>query len=335
MTAGVGMSDTTRVLDLTLYDRIRLRSKPPVQRLIEDWFLRFDYRKLDLRVEGLERIPPRPVVYAMNHTDNFNYWPFQYYLHRERERYTATWVKGKNWEDVATATFMRLTNNIPIASRGYLITRDFLNVMGRRPEPEEYRALRDAVDDGQPVSGPVPEAVLQKPRDMMGHRFDPTRERWSAALRGVLAEMNRRFVRLNEQAHWMGLDILVFPQGTRSVRLSRGHIGLAELVLHLGATLVPVGCNGSDLVYTGRSLRSEPGRIVYRIGEPMYPDDFADIAPRVPFVPFTSEAEAAHRDAFQEVVDRVMLRIDGLVDERHRFSTDLASDGTRGTDRFL
>lgn len=329
------MSDTTPVLDLDLYERIRLRSKPPVQRLIADWYLRFDYRKLDLRVEGLERIPPRPVVYAMNHTDNFNYWPFQYYLHRERERYTATWVKGKNWEDVSTATFMRLTNNIPIASRGYLITRDFIDVMGRRPEPEEYRALRNAVDEDRPVVGPVPDAVLERPRAMMGRPFDPSRERWPSALRGLLAEMNRRFVRLNEQAHWMGLDILVFPQGTRSVRLSRGHIGLAELVLHLGATLVPVGCSGCDLVYPGRSMRSKPGTVTYRIGEPMYPDDFADVAPREPFEPFTPEAENRHREAFQEVVDRVMERIDGLVDERHRYTADLESDGTTGTDRFV
>jgi 1-acyl-sn-glycerol-3-phosphate acyltransferase len=323
------------MLDLALYDRIRLREKPPVQRFIADRFLRFDYRRVRIDVEGLENLPERRVVYAMNHTDNFNYWPFQYEMHRRFERYTATWVKGKNWEHPAVATFMRLTNNIPIASRGYLITRDFSTVTKRRPKKEEYRALREAVDAGALLQAEVPRAILERPRDMLGRPFDPTRESYVEAMNALFREMMRRFVELNRFALSHGLDVLVFPQGTRSIRLSRGHIGLAELALHLGAPIVPVGCNGCDLVYPGRSVISKPGHIVYRIGEPFAPEDFADVAPKGPFVPFSLESESEHRGAFQAVVDRVMERLDGLLDERHRFSRDRASDGTRGTDRFL
>ena len=50
-----------------------------------------------------------PVIYAMNHTDNFNYWPFQYSLHCAFQRYTATWVKGKNYEGTISSAFMRWT----------------------------------------------------------------------------------------------------------------------------------------------------------------------------------------------------------------------------------
>lgn len=324
------------MLDLALFDRIRLSRYPPVQRLIAEAFLRFDYRDVDIVVEGIESIPRRPVLYAMNHTDNFNYWPFQYALHRHDRRYTATWVKGKNFEHPAVSAFMRHTNNIPIASRGYLVTRDFLATTGRRPEEPEYRALRDAVNEGgDPSPRDVPREILERPREMMGRRFDPSRESYADAVDALFGEMMRRFLDLNRHALHLGLDLLVFPQGTRSVRLSRGHIGVIQVALAVGATVVPVGCNGCDLVYPGRSMLSKPGRVVYRIGEPLEPEHLADLAPGEPFEPFSRDAEARHRAAFQALTDRVMERIDGLLDERHRYTDDRASDGTQGTDRFV
>ena len=321
------------MLDLALYDRVHLSARPPVQRFIAEAFLRFDYQKVDLVVEGLDNLPGRPVLFAMNHTDNYNYWPFQYSLHKEGA-YTATWVKGKNYENPFISALMCWTNNLPIASRGYVITRDFLNVTGRRPEPAEYRAFRDAADtlgDVDPAS--VPHAVLAQGRDMLGRRFDPDEEKYTEALDALMRLLMGRFVDLNERAFGLGTHILTFPQGTRSVRLSRGHPGLAQMALHLKAPIVPVGCNGCDLVYTGRSIRTQPGRIVYRIGKPM--TDWGELAPGEPFEPFSREAEAKHRHRFQTIVDRVMHAIDGLLDERHKFSDDQRSDGTDGTDRFV
>jgi 1-acyl-sn-glycerol-3-phosphate acyltransferase len=321
------------MLDLTLYDRIHISARPPAQRLIAELFLRVDYRNVEIIVEGMEHLPVGPVIYAMNHTDNYNYWPFQYHLHKHGA-YTATWVKGKNYETPAVSAFMRWTNNIPLASRGYVITRDFVNVMGRRPRPVEYRALRDAADGLFDVdTSIVPRAVLDSERDMLGRRFAPGAERYVDAVDDLMRKLMKRFVALNQRAHDLGVPILVFPQGTRTVRLSRGHIGLAQMALHLGVPIVPIGCSGSDLVYTGRSILSKPGRIVYRIGKPM--NDWADLTPPGPFEPFARETETMHRDRFQAVVDRVMDRIDDLVDERHKFEIDRSSDGSRGTDRFL
>lgn len=321
------------MLDLGLYDRIRLSRHPWLQKVIAEGFLRFDYRKVDLRVEGLSNLPNEPVVLAMNHTDDFNYWPLQYRLHLGGE-YTATWVKGKNYEHPALSTFMRLSNNIPVASRGYLLTRDFMNVMGRRPEPSEYRALRLALDELEaPGATTVPREVLETRRDMLGRTFEPTREPYHVAMEALMRQLMGRFVELNEQAHALGLHILVFPQGTRSKRLSRGHMGLAQMALHLGAPIVPVGCSGSDLVYPGRSIVCKPGRIIYRIGKPMR--DLSEIAPTESFEPFTREAEADHGDAFQGIVDRVMDAINELVDEPYRYTDDRVSDGTSGTDRFV
>lgn len=322
------------MLTLDLYDRIKLRLVPRVQQVIAEGFLRFDYRNVDLKLEGAENIPEGPVIYAMNHTDNFNYWPFQYKLHQLFRRYTAAWVKGKNYEGFVSSHFMRATNNIPLASRGYVITRDFVDTIGRMPSDDEYRALRDAVDNQEPIAGVVPDAIRNSSRDMLGRRFRPESESYETAVDTVVVEMMSRFVGMNRRCLDMGLDVLVFPQGTRSRRLSRGHIGIAQVALHLGATIVPVGCSGSDEIYTSRSILSKPGKVVYRIGKPIPPEHWADIAPPS-FVPFDRADEVKHREAFEHVVREVMLKINDLVDEPYRFSADGESEGTSGSDRFV
>lgn len=322
------------MLDLDLYRSIRLTLKPPVQRFIADAYLRFDYRKVDITVEGADRIPEGPVLYAMNHTDNFNYWPFQYWMHRNRQRYTATWVKGKNWEREPVRTFMRLTNNIPIVSRGYLISRDFVATVGRRPSPDEYRVLRDAVDRTAPLPDGMPAELASRSREMFGRTFDARRERYVDGIEGIYTQMMRWFVGLNQWALGMGLDLLVFPEGTRSVRLSRGRIGVAQAALAFGVPVVPIGCSGCDLVYPADSPVSRAGRVHYRVGAPIAPSEFDDLRPATPFEPFTRDAERMHHAAFQAAVDRIMDRIDPLLEARHR-RTDGRSDGSTGVDRFL
>ena len=324
------------MLDLARLQRTRLHGRPLAQRMIADGFLRLDYRNVDIVLEGLESLPATPVVYAMNHTDNYSYWPLQYALHRRFARYTATWVKGKNFEHPFVAWFMATTNNIPIASRGYLVTRDFVGTLRRRPSEREYRALRSAVDDGRPVdAGAVPPAILSTPRDLFGRWFDPARERYDEALDAVFAEMMGRFVALNRTALSLGLDVLVYPEGSRSLRLSRGHAGIAQVALHLGATIVPVGCSGSNRVYPGKSFSARPGRVVYRFGRPMAPEAFADLAPPRSFVPFDRADEARYEPAFQAVTDRAMDALDELLDPEYRYAEGRACTGTEGTHRFF
>ena len=320
------------MLDLELYERIRLRKRPWFQRLVADGFLRYDYRKVAIDVHG--EVPPAPVIFAMNHTDNFNYWPFQYHFHR-RGRYTATWVKGKNYEHPAIAMFMRLSNTIPIASRGYLITRDFHRTTKRRPTMDEYRAIRDALNAGSDEVAGVPADLLEQPRDLFGYRFDPRATSYPRAIDTSYRRLMSRFVALNVDAHQRDIDLLVFPQGSRSIRLSKGHSGLAQIATHLGATIVPVGCSGSPTVYPGKSFRAEPGHITYRIGAPLSKADYQDLAPAAAFVPFSREAEKAHQPSFDMLVDRVMHRINDLLDEEYQFNAEQESDGTQGVDRFL
>lgn len=323
------------MLDLALLDSTRLYRRPISQRLIAEGFLRLDYRKVDLVVEGEHHIPDRPVIYAMNHTDDFSYWPIQYHFHRTSGRYTATWVKGKNYENPVMRTFMRSTNNIPIASRGYLITRDFVRTMGRKPTDAEYRTIRDAVNDLSTPSSDLPRALVGEKRDMLGRAFDPSVEPYEFALESLFLELMDRFVGLNERARDIGLDLLVFPQGSRSKRLSQGHIGLAQMAAHLGTPIVPIGCSGGDVIYPTRSPLCRPGRVVYRIGQPIEPSEIASFGIPAGTKPFHRESETQYRPRYQALVDRVMDRIDGLLDEAYRYGEDGRSDGTTGTARFV
>jgi 1-acyl-sn-glycerol-3-phosphate acyltransferase len=331
------------MLDLDRLHRIRLKAEPVFQRVVAYALLAPNYElppRVRIDFEGTDRVPDEPVILAMNHTDRYNYWPFQYAWWRRRGRFTATWVKGKYYENEWVGRFMEMTNNIPTVSRGYLITKDMLATLGRRPSDEEYEALRALVNaaahgEERAPDPVVPKVLLTEPRDILGRRFDPASETYGVAIDQLFRAMMRRFVELNEEASALGLDLLIFPQGTRSVRLSRGHIGLSQMAMHLGRTVVPVGCSGSDKIYPGSSPIAKPGRVVYRFGEPVRPKDAVSWVDRREFEPFTPEAEAEHREAFQAYVDDIMDRIEQLVDPEYRFAEDGRSQGVAGSNRFV
>jgi 1-acyl-sn-glycerol-3-phosphate acyltransferase len=333
------------MLDLGRLERIRLTRRPRVQRVVAYGLLAPNYNLppgVRITLEHADRVPREPVVFAMNHTDRYNYWPFQYRWWRDHDRFTATWVKGKYYEHPFVAKFMELTNNIPTVSRGYLMTKDFLQVMQRRPTDAEYQALKRLISGSKPQAPNeakhakeegVPRAVLETPRDMLGRAFDPARESYAACLDALYRAMMRRFVELNAEAFEKDLDLLVFPQGTRSIRLSRGHGGIAQVALKFRKTVVPVGCSGSDHVYPGGSPVARPGRIVYRFGEPISYESMREFHIDEEFEPFTAAAEERHGAKFQGFVDQVMARIDELVDPDYRFGE--ASDGVQGSHRFV
>lgn len=334
------------MLDLPRLQRIRLMPRPVGQIAFALSVLAPNYNVLpgiDVEIEGLDRIPDEPVVFAMNHTDRFNYFPFMYKLWRKLGRYMTVWVKGKYYETATVGLFMELTSNIPTVSRGYIITKDFTLTMGRRPTESEYETLRTVVNaEADPASdastvdiSAIPEELLNTGRDILGVVFDPSRESYARGINNVFAAMMREFVKLNERSFDLGLDLLVFPQGTRSIRLPRGRIGMMEVALRYQKTIVPIGCNGCDLIYPGSLPIAKKGKVVYRVGEPIPYSELSEFHIDEPFEPFSAEAEHAHRDKFQGSVDLVMDRINDLLDPEYQFSDDLQSTGVRGTSRFM
>ncbi len=334
------------MLDLPRLKRIRLMRRPIGQVFFANVVLTPNYNLLpgvDIELEGLGNVPSEPVIYAMNHTDRFNYFPFMYRMWKLEERFITVWVKGKYYENPLVGAFMELTSNLPTVSRGYIIAKDFALTMGRRPTEAEYDTLRALVNaDAAPDQDPgtvdvsaIPPKLFDTKRNVLGLDFDPSRETYARGVNRVFAAMMREFVRLNERSFDLGLDLLVFPQGTRSIRLPRGRIGMMEIALRYKKTIVPVGCNGCDLVYPGSVPIANKGTVVYRIGEPIPYEELSPFHIDEPFEPFSAEAEHKYRHKFQGAVDIVMDRINDLLDPQYRFSDDLESTGVRGTSRFM
>ena len=314
------------MLDLDRLKRHTLRTTPLGQLLMAQ-FLRFDYRipkRTKVILEGAENLEPgRRYILAMNHTDRYNYWPLQLVMYRRKLGFTTTWVKGKYYESGFTGWFMDVMGQLPLPSRGYVVTTRFREVVGRPPTNDEYRALRDLADGKAEATDGL--------RALLGDV-----DRFLAEFRSHYELMIDEVMRLNQTALDVGLHILVFPQGTRSKRLSKGHIGMAQVAQHLGVAVVPIGCNGSDRVYPGDRPLASGGRIVYRIGRPLEIDgpELAPFRVTEPFRPFTLAAQK-HREAFQGMTDVVMDHINGLLDPEYQYSETQASDGVSGIDRFV
>ncbi len=332
------------MLDLPRLERLRLVRYPVSQRFF-GYLLHANYHwfpGVELSLENAERLPKEPVIFAMNHTDRYNYFPFQYTMWRRFNRFTATWVKGKYYENALLAQFMQSMFQLPTVSRGYLITRDFVSVLGRTPTDQEYSLLRASVDaraigeEGRlPVPPDVPEMLLRKPRNPLGLAHDPIDVDYADYICALFHVMMGRFVELNRIACDIGLDLLVFPQGTRSTRLLPGHTGIAQMALHLKIPIVPIGCNGSDRVYPTGSPFGKKGRIVYRVGEPIHHADLSAFHIDEDFAPFSAIAERDYSEQFKSVAAIVTDRIDPMLDPAYQRVAAAEVDEDRSADRFV
>lgn len=330
------------MLDLARLQKLKLHRRPPGQVFMAECVLSVDYalpRRTEIVLEGVENLPrDRTVFLAMNHTDKFNYWPLQYAMYRRKLRFTATWVKGKYYEHPLLAAFLDAMNNIPLPSRGYVLTTMFRGAMARKPSPQEYRFLRDLVNSGNAPDSQETERQGEGMRQFLTRRGDGTAATFLRHFDGEFGKMVDAAVALNRRAlHQLDLNILVFPQGTRSVRLSKGHTGLMQMAMHLGAAIVPVGCNGSDKVYPSDSPWAKGGRIVYRIGKPLDIDgpELGPFRIAEPFQPLSREVSRDHGAQLQSATDVVMEHINALLDPPYQWAPDRASDGVAGMDRFV
>lgn len=297
--------------------------------------MRLDYlvpRPTRIDLEGVENIPPgQPVMFALNHTDRYNYWPFQFAMWRRGGLpYTAVWVKAKYYEPAVLGWFFDLCGGIPLPSRGYLILQDARFVLGRYPDAREFGLLHDLAggtldaDAFRREAGPALARVLDATR----RDFDPAREAWVEHL----DRWNDRMMGLVEaatlRAFGAGRNVIVFPQGTRSVRLLPCRTGMLQFALRHRVPIVPVGSNGCEKVYPGGSPLAKGGHVVYRIGRPLtLADAFADCRIDEPYRPFTRAADR-HREVFQRAAARLTSAIDSLLDPPYRLDPTAAASAT-------
>ena len=327
-----------RMLDLARLKRIKLAKRPPGQVFMANVLLRMDYafpRRTEILLDGIDAHLKRDTgyIFAMNHTDRFNYWPFQWQMWKEERGFTATWVKGKYYENNWIGLFMDSMNNIPLPSRGYVLASRFRKQVGRPPEEDEYRWLRSVVDGLVDSGSTLPAGASPGLEAFFG---TSNAGAFLAAFEPHFDDMIREVVRLSRRAIEVGNHLLIFPEGTRSLRLGKGHTGLAQIAQHLRVPVVPVGCNGSHRLYPGNSPFSKGGKVVYRIGEPIFPDSAAVAEFQVPqeVLPFTRQA-TQYKAQYQGYTDVLMERIAGLLDDEHLPLAAEHSATSDGVGRFL
>ncbi len=331
------------MIDLKRLQELKLHTIPRWQIALGNTYFLLDYnfpRKTDIVLEGYEHIPKgRPVIFVMNHPDRYSYFPFMYGLFRRHHPFfCAVWIKGKYYQNPIMGFFFDHVNGIPLPSRGYLIVLDFKRTLKRKPNEREYRLLRRWVN-GEIGGEEFREQATPELRKLAftpHGDFDPVAEEYAGYLVRLYQEMMALVLKHSEDAllH-KSLNLIVFPEGTRSIRLQKARNGVAQLALYLkDVPIVPVGGNGSEKCYPGALPISKGCRILYRVGEPMLPDgELRRFAIDEPFMPFTVEAERKHREKFDGLAELITRRINDLLDPEYRMQGE--GEAKKDIGRFL
>lgn len=304
---------------------------PYLQILLARIGLGLDYRiprSTTISVEGLEYLDSdEPMMVAMNHTDRFNYMPFMKELDRVGLPPLAPWVKGKYYRKVWLGTFLTWCACMPIPSRGFLLSLDWLARLGEPPDSTEYRQLRH-LGDGCADEETLTPRVLEYLRKAPGGATDS----FFSLFQGHFEGLSREVVRINEEAMTLGYRPLVFPQGTRSRALTRGFSGIVQMALHTGVRILPIGVSGSDLLYPGDSPFSKGGHVHYAVGEPFNPAEGIEVPA---FKPLTIEAFRHNGELFDSLMEQLMERINNLLPADYGFQESGQEAAGEGAERFL
>ncbi len=279
-----------------------------------------------------ENAPPPggPYLFAANSSHKYDLLGFRYEL-RKLGFEALTVSKGKNYHGAPMRFMSTQLGSLPLTSRGYILTMDFLNTFERRPSESEYRALRALVDGQTDATPESLQPFLQTSRSVLGARFDPKELPYPRFVCALYEEMMQETLRIGRAAIKGGWNVHVFPQGSVSTRLSKGRIGAVQLAHALDLTVVPVGLSGFPKLHRGRnSPLLGSGEVVIRFGAPYR------LEPMPPsFSAFRVEHERRYSAPLQARTDDLMERINALLDPEYQWSTDRTSDGKSGVARFV
>ncbi len=297
-------------------DKIKLATSPPFQKFIGHFLLTPNYKwlaRVRINLEGTENIPRnRGVIFAMNHTDRFNYWPFQYKLWKMKTfRFTATWVKTAYFRNPALAKILGWCNTIPVPSLRSYIEDFFSSQLGKKPEHDHYRALKDYIDGKLTSWQDAARSNSQAAIELTENLAERIRLGYEAVM-GKVAALS--LSALGEKR----LNLIIFPEGTRSETLGQGRTGLAQLAVASETPIVPVGCNNSNALYTGNLPFARSGKVTYRIGPALdFDGALSQFRIKESFEPFSSLARQRYRDVFEKMTQVIMEQIGLLLDEQH------------------
>ncbi len=320
------------MLDLAYLSQYRVLPDPTWEGAIAAVYSRME-RAAGVRhvVKGF-RAPTRPVLYATNSTQKYDFMTFRSVAWTRGLR-TVTVTKAKNYHSPVMRPVLEHTGVVALASRGYVMLVDAVQVLRRRPDEDEYRALRDHLDGDVPLPATRAFDALQStPRVTLGVPYEPSRrglrDHWRAVYHALLGEALRHARTAVEH----GYSIQMYPEGTVSSRLGAGRIGLMQFARALSLDVCPVGMSGCRDVYRGASPLPHRGTATVRFGEAYTPDLTALPAG---FEAFNPAHEALARPVLQRATDDLMHRLDALLDPAQRRQEGHRPDGTQGTRRFL
>jgi 1-acyl-sn-glycerol-3-phosphate acyltransferase len=280
-----------------------------------------------LEFEGLERVLEGHGRYiVMNHTDRYTCWPLQHHLLVHHDRYTSAWVKAKYYKSPFVAWLLDRFNNIPVPSRGHHLTESFRQVARTEPSRPAYEVLKKVTEseslqdfDITAAIHALPDESEQAALKIILKTSDPKGPMsYAEATRQEFNGLMKEVVRLNQEALGLGLDIVVFPEGTRRKRVSKGFTGAAQMILATGASVIPVGSSGVDRLYPGASPISRGGSAKIRIGHALRPGvELKPFEDGPSFTPFTLDAKK-QEPRFQALTDHLMNQINELVDPEYQ-----------------
>ncbi len=311
---------------------IVIREQPLRQRVVQEIVtganLRF-FPGIDVIFEGQENIPSQgPFIITMNHTDDYNYLPLTLALTRQ-DLYSAVWIKDKNYDNAAQRAFFDSMGMIPVHPAGAFLRRLYKSQFGRDAATffsgQKYKDVKD-VFDGKVTKEEMLKRDLDVESAYFVRRMDDIRDYHQALMQKVGS--------LTLEAFDKGLYLLVFPEGSRSVRLSEGRTGVAEVALHTEIPVIPIGCNGGDRIYPPHSAplargpsgfwksflpNAARGVVVYNIGKPLTVDDaLRPYRIKDEFELFSPDSQVKYASRFKGARDVIMYSIHGLLDERHQ-----------------
>jgi len=324
------------MVDLKELNSIKLRSFPIGQWIAATFFLTPNYKlfsRVKIVIENIEQIPKgETVIYAMNHTDRYNYFPFQYQIYRAGGfNHTTIWTKGKYFHNPIVGGVLKRFGAIPLLSKGYLIEEFFRKLYDRKISLEEYRLIKDLLDKKIQMT----EAYHRASQDVKTLLSDKWHSLYNPGRWQKITDMRDSFLQYLEDHYSVMMDkiaqmtytaiyekhlsLIVFPEGTRGAILGEGKTGIAQLALNTGLKVVPVGCNNSDVIYPGNSPIAKSGTVVYRIGEPLSVHDaLRDFKTDGTFKLFSKESQQQYRRNFEEATRLIMDKINALLDEKYR-----------------
>lgn len=286
-------------------------------------------RRVRFDVQGWEQLPAGPCVMVANHTHWID-WIALRWIAYWRGRTLCNWVKPRTYEE-GYAQFLDKTGNLPVVSRGYLLSADVRAVAGRAPTEAEYRALRNHLDHGTALPDtPLMRRLQSESRDVLGLRFCAADRSYRDFLEELFYQMMQATLAHTRTLCDLGNDLQIMPQGVTSQRLTLGRPGALQAALALDLPVVPIGVNGFPQAFgKGATFPQHGGTVTIRVGAPYRP------TPLPEHRPFQPASERAHQRELQAGTAAMMDRIAALLDPEHGPADSEAEADVQGVARFV